>query len=1052
MIVRRTTSLVLLCWLILPARMISAQEPTPVRPTAIVNLTFDEDSGPALDSATVGQTPDHAQLLNDPVRVPSPFWNQSGKKAVQLDAARSQYLEIADSADVDRPDAVTVSLLCVNLIPANDGAFHGLFAKRGAGADGKFSTNYGINFTMQNDTAQFYIHDGAGYRVATYSTKEMLPFRKLFHLAAVIQVGDAPGNDTDTDVDDVRFQVFVNGTPLTPKSVTNGFVEGTSAWSTDVQLANLVNNIPLAIGRSETSGEYFSGVIDEFSLFPTALTPEQVKQLFHEIAGSNVEELIKQDQLPAPSKPEIARINPPGLMIGQTTQITVAGKNLLPSPRLTVPVAGAKVELVGDPAADRLTAKVTLPADAVPAIIPVYAQTDHGLSTAELIAVDHLPLKNIQKVSAQEPAELPAAYWGTLQGGNVVRLDFAGKAGQRFVADVELRRLGGQAQPVLELKSPQGAPITIGWGHSWLGGDARVEATLPSDGMYTVELHDLVYRAPGANSFRLKVGDLQLLDLPFPIAAVAGPLTVEPVGVGFAPGTKWSTTFTPAPNTGAAILPLPGDVRIPGPRPLVRASDAAAEVVETETTGDELQTVNATFNEGDKRPIGINGRLKTKNERDRYLLQVTPGQKLRLTLQTDSIGSPVDGEIAVLAHPAGNAVAMTSDQPSDTDPRLDYIVPGNVNQIQIAIRELFGRGGERNIYRLEIAPAEYPDFNLAVNASTLTLPADGSAMIEVTLLRAGYNGPVALRIVGDDGLQISPAEIAAGIGGKVLCRLQRTAPPTDSATELVHIVGSTVSVEPAVSRSAVLNGTSAPAFRDALAACGTAPGGLSIELVQPPSTLFRGVTQKLPLKLQRTAGAPGGSTPVRFTGQSTEATRPRQPGNPAAGNFPLVAVAPAQLAPADAMQFDVAVQTPLEAAEKSLQFVISAEAVPHAYSDRVLATAYAVPFRAAIENAVAPKLDDATLKVIADSDHAVTGKLQRAAGFVEPVDVTLTGLPAGYQVTAAAIPGDQNDFRIVVKAPKPDAEKALENIKLRVTSQGSLLVTEPAVALKVAPQ
>jgi hypothetical protein len=1032
--------------------LLSIAEETPrVRSSAVVDLPFDEEQGPALDAATVGQSADAARFVNEPVRVTSPFWNQSGKRAVLLDAARAQYLELADSPDLDRPQAVSISLLAVNLVAPNDTAFRGLFAKRGTGADGKVSTNYGINFTMQNDQGQFYIHDGVGFRVAAYSVKELLPPRKLVHLTAVLEVADAPGADADTEADDVRLQVFVNGRALTPKSVTNGFVDGTNAWTTDVQVAGLVNDIPLAIGRSDAAGEYFSGVVDEFCLFPSALTPEQALKLFHEVAGANVDELIQQDQPVPLVRPEITRINPPALVVGQTTQLAIVGKNLLPAPRVTVPVPGTTVELVGEPTAERLTARVSVPADAVPAIVPVWVTTQQGVTAAELVAVDHLPLRNIQQVSADSPATLPAAYWGTLQGANVVRLEFPGQAGQRFVADVELQRLGGKAEPVLELKNPQGAPLTIAWGQSWLGGDARIETTLPVDGRYTLELHDLVYRAPGPNPFRLKVGDLQLIDLPFPVASPAGTVTIEPVGVGFAPGTRWSTTLAAPERSPMAPLPLPADLRVPGPRPLVRVSDAM-EIVEAEPSG-ELPSVVATFAEGNRRAVGINGRLRQPLERDRFLVQVTPGQKLRFTLQSRSLGSTLYGEIALLAHPAGNLLAVTSDQPSETDPRLEFTVPEGMQQIQVAVRDLFGRGGERAVYRLEIAPAELPVFDLAVNTSVLSLPADGSAIVELTLNRGGYNGPVALRIDGDDGLRIAPEEIPQGVAGKILCRIRRAAPSAAADPALIRIVGTSVGVEPATSVSAVLTGSAtAPAFRDTLAIGQLDPGGLQVELLQPPTKLFRGVTQRLPVKIQRAAGTSAAGLPVRFTSQSTEAVRPRQPGNPAAGNFPLVAVVPAQVAPAEAEQFDVALTTPLEAVEPVLQIVLTAEAVLHAYSERVLASAHAEPFRVTIENAVAPKVDAGSLQVVAGADHAVTGTLQRTAGFAEPVEVTLVGLPEGYQITPALVPADQDAFRIVVKSPPVNAETALPNVKLRVTSRGAPLAADADVALRVAPQ
>jgi hypothetical protein len=616
---------------------------------------------------------------------------------------------------------------------------------------------------------------------------------------------------------------------------------------------------------------------------------------------------------------------------------------------------------------------------------------------------------------------------------------------------VELRRLGGSSQPVLELKSSQGTPLVIAWGQRWLGGDARIETSLPTDGAYTVELHDLAYRAQGGNSFCLKVGDMQFLDLPYPVAAVAGPVTVEPVGSGFAPGVRWSALFTPRSRGSVTPLPLPEGVSAAGPRPVVRISDAATEILEA-APATELQAVEAKFAGESKRPVGINGRLVSKGERDRYLLSVTPGQKLRFTLQSRSIGAPIDGEIAVLAHPAGNPLAMTGDQPPDADPRLEFTVPQNITQIQVAVRDLLDRGDERAVYRLEIATADYPSFELSVNAGKVSLPADGSAIVEVTLNRTGYNGPVALSIAGDDGLTIAPARIPAGMSGKVLCRLSRTAPPGD-ALSLVQIVGSSVGADGVVTRTAVLGtGAMGAAFRDTIAAGAVSPGGLSLEILQPPKVLFRGVTQQVPVRIARTANMPGSALPVRFTSQSTEPSRPRQPLNPNAGRFPVAAVAPAQVAAPEETEFVVAIKTPIESVEKSLQMVLTAEAVLHAYSERVLATAHAVPFQAAIENAVAPKVDPAALKAISETPHCVTGELKRTAGFTGPVEVTLVGLPKEYQVTPSVVAGDQNAFCVVVKSPKIDAEQALANVKLRVTSQGSALLADADVALRVAPR
>ena len=156
--------------------------------------------------------------------------------------------------------------------------------------------------------------------------------------------------------------------------------------------------------------------------------------------------------------------------------------------------------------------------------------------------------------------------------------------------------------------------------------------------------------------------------------------------------------------------------------------------------------------------------------------------------------------------------------------------------------------------------------------------------------------------------------------------------------------------------------------------------------------------------------------------------------------------------PGEPEQSSVKLTVPVEVAEPVIDFVVKAEATPHAYSERVLATAYSQPFRAEIKSAVAPKVDDPTLAVVAESEHKVTGQLQRIAGFTGPVEATVVGLPTEYMVQAATIAGDQDKFAIIIKAPKVAAETPVANVKLRITSAGNLLVAEIPVNVKVVPK
>ncbi len=1023
-----------------------------VRAKAVVNYTFDEDSGPAKDTATVGQVPDEGKLVNDVARVASPFWNQGGKKAIQLDAARQQFVEIANSVDVSCPTAASFGLFVVNLTEPNDASYHGLVAKRGVD-NGKASTNYGINFQMQGDNFQVYIHDGTNYKVVNYSAKEALPYRKLVYVTATFEVADAPKQDDDTDVDDLKIMFFVNGEPLTPKSSANGYVDGKQGWIKDINVAGLVSNLPVTIGRSEVAGEYLSCVVDEFSLFQSALDAAQAKKLFLEVAGTNVMDLIAQDKAVPAVSPVITGLSQPGVQIGQPNQLVVTGSNLGPNPLAVFPLPGVAFAVAEGSTPNSLVLNVNIPSDTPTGIYPLWIRSQIGISKSVALSVDRLPEVAISAVTPEKPATLPAAFYGSLSGGQQQRVYFAGTKGQRVVADVELKRLGGAANPVVEIRSPEGTPLEIGWGHSSLKGDARVERILPRDGIYSVELHDLTFNAPGQNPFRLKVGDLKLIDCVLPAAMSAGPVDVQPVGTGFTPGTKLSGTFVVPAESRMGLLALPPEANVVSTLPALPVS-RGIEVVETSKAADGmLQVVDATFKQAPIKPIAISGVISAKGEQDRYVLNVTAGQSLRCTLQSDTIASELEGELKLLAHPQGNPVAMTGDQPVVGDLTLDYAVPAGVSQIQIQVRDLFGRGSPRSFYRLVIEPSGQPSFSLMLNTPTINLPDDGSAMIEMQVTRAGYPGPIKLAVIGDNSVIVSPAEIAANMQGKVLLRLSRSGQPADGSAPLLRIVGESSGVDPAIKSTARLQaGVVAPTFVDTMAVGTTASTGLSIELQQLPLVLFRGASPEIPLILKRQAGHGSVALPVKLTLESTEPVRKRDNNNPAAGNFPVVSVAARMIQPGEPERSSVKLIVPLEVAEPIIDFVVKAEATPHAYSERVLATAYSQPFRAEIKNAVSPKVDDPTLTVIAESDHKLTGQLQRTAGFSGPVEATLVGLPGDYVIQGATIAADQDKFEIMVKAPKVAAETPVANVKLRITSAGNLLVAEMPINLKAVPK
>ena len=253
-----------------------------IRGTAVVDLGFNEKAGPAVDTASGGQANNSGRLLAGARRVPSPFATSRGGRAVLLEAARKQFIQVPSTPDTSRPQAVSIAMLLVSFHGPADAGLHGLFAKRAS--DKTARSNYGLNFQPKGNLLQLYVNDGSGFRVVRYSANSVIGSRQRVHLVASLAVGDAPGADADTDSDDVRVRLFVNGQPATRIGKPDrDLAEGTDIWLLNVKTDMLQNSAPLTLGASSPAAEHFSGVIDEVQLFDRELNAQEAAGLFVEV-------------------------------------------------------------------------------------------------------------------------------------------------------------------------------------------------------------------------------------------------------------------------------------------------------------------------------------------------------------------------------------------------------------------------------------------------------------------------------------------------------------------------------------------------------------------------------------------------------------------------------------------------------------------------------------------------------------------------------------------------------------------------------------------------
>jgi hypothetical protein len=340
-----------------------------------------------------------------------------------------------------------------------------------------------------------------------------------------------------------------------------------------------------------------------------------------------------------------------------------------------------------------------------------------------------------------------------------------------LAVDVESQRLGGGLRPVIRLYDAGGAQLAWSPPRVELAQDARLETKLPADGRYTVEVHDVLFRAAAPGFLRLKIGAFAYGSMVLPSGVSIGSKSqLEWIGGHLPPGTR--TEFV-APAAGAyggdASAVPPASILYSGHTPRLAISDFP-EVIELpsasaagQAAADQANTAgsSAASSHG-KPPLAISGRLSAPGEEDRLRIDVVPGSRLQFDVVARRQGSPLDGVLTLLG-PAGNGLASGDDRPGTADPGVDFTVPEKMESLVISVRDLQRRGGADFTYRVVVRDLGRPAATATTELDRWHVPAGGTTLVPFTVARQAYDGPIAIEFAGlppgikAQGLTIAPA-------------------------------------------------------------------------------------------------------------------------------------------------------------------------------------------------------------------------------------------------------------------------------------------------------
>jgi hypothetical protein len=437
--------------------------------------------------------------------------------------------------------------------------------------------------------------------------------------------------------------------------------------------------------------------------------------------------------------------------------------------------------------AETLALRIAISADAAPGKREVRVASPQGISNPLIFCVGQLPefrekegvtvvqppgdSKNINQLQITQPPTdmaitLPAIVNGRIkprlakpQGGrperpftpgDADRYRFSARQGQSLTIAASARELmpyladavPGWFQAVLTLYDASGKEVAYDDDFRFHP-DPAIHYVAPTDGEYTVEIRDALYRGREDFVYRIAIGELPFVTDIFPLGGRTGARTTVELSGWNLP--RKHMTFD-------ARGKAPGIYQVAGQPFQVEALPEVAK--------------NA---KRIKLPVVVNGRIDRPGEWDVFRFEGRAGQTVVAEVYARRLDSPLDSVLR-LTDARGNQLAFNDDAPDEgaglethhADSRLMVTLPASGNY-SLAIGDAQQKGGPEYAYRLRIG-APRPDFELRVTPSAVNGGVNANVPLAVHALRKdGFADAIALSLKdAPRGVTLAGAVIPAG--------------------------------------------------------------------------------------------------------------------------------------------------------------------------------------------------------------------------------------------------------------------------------------------------
>lgn len=469
-------------------------------------------------------------------------------------------------------------------------------------------------------------------------------------------------------------------------------------------------------------------------------------------------------------KGNIGFIYPAGAQRGTSVEVVFGGQGIMKATGVMISGEGVSVQLLPQPAAakkgkrkkkkdigeednlqlaDQVRAVFTISEDAPIGMRDVRLILPGGVTNRLYFEIGQLPdvVENGKAAVSASSATLPVTFNGQIMRSDVDRFRFTARKGQNLVLQVKARvmvpyiadAVPGWFQPVIRLYDPQGREVACNDDYTFHV-DPVLFYNVPESGEYDVEINDALYRGREDFVYRIDVGELPFIT------------SISPIG-GYA-GRKTKVTLHGYNLRGNRLTLKPSK---PG-------RIAVSAVGRGGIVSNSVWFQADDFNEGEV----FENRFEYPLQTFRYEFSVAETGLYHFSVLARRLGAPTDARLTI--YDQNDRVIKDE---SDTEDGEDYMathfadpevtVKLKRGTYRVRVVEEQAGYGEAYSFRLSMGRAQ-PDFSLSIEPSIVNVPAGGTGVFNVLLVRRQkFKGDVEVGIQGlPDGYMVNGGNFAKG--------------------------------------------------------------------------------------------------------------------------------------------------------------------------------------------------------------------------------------------------------------------------------------------------